>query len=322
MAPRHPPRALGGLTTPTGRRGLAAPRLAAGPAVPPGRPASRDAVGGRTSHDDHSLSGPPAAHAAGGRRVRGDDSCATTYACSCSLARTRSPSRPGKAPGAVRAPRAGFDPPHCHRATRAYGPPEGIGRPGGPGGRWPRAGARARGGCRGRRPAAAGSSRGLGPVGHSIDRRAGPWDTGRRYAEWADPRGEPACRAGGPESGRADVAAAGDESPRRAGCVLRKEVIQPQVPLRLPCYDLVPIGGLTFGACPVRAPATSGAPPFGGLTGGVYKAQEPIHRGGADPRLLAIPASCGRVAARNPNWGAVWAIGSASRRRGALSAPL
>ena len=60
--------------------------------------------------------------------------------------------------------------------------------------------------------------------------------------------------------------------------VLRKEVIQPQVPLRLPCYDLVPITGFTFGAC-LAAPATSDAPRFGGLTGGVYKAQEHIHRG-------------------------------------------
>ena len=59
---------------------------------------------------------------------------------------------------------------------------------------------------------------------------------------------------------------------------LRKEVIQPQVPLRLPCYDLVPIRGFTFGAR-LAASATSGAPPFGGLTGGVYKAQEHIHRG-------------------------------------------
>ena len=31
--------------------------------------------------------------------------------------------------------------------------------------------------------------------------------------------------------------------------ILRKEVIQPQVPLRLPCYDLVPITGFIFGAC-------------------------------------------------------------------------
>jgi hypothetical protein len=60
--------------------------------------------------------------------------------------------------------------------------------------------------------------------------------------------------------------------------ILRKEVIQPQVPLRLPCYDLVPITGFTFGAC-LAAPATSDAPRFGGLTGGVYKAQEHIHRG-------------------------------------------
>ena len=60
--------------------------------------------------------------------------------------------------------------------------------------------------------------------------------------------------------------------------ILRKEVIQPQVPLRLPCYDLVPITGFIFGAC-LATPATSDAPRFGGLTGGVYKAQEHIHRG-------------------------------------------
>src|SRR4051795_5531860 len=103
--------------------------------------------------------------------------------------------------------------------------------------------------------------------------------------------------------------------------ILRKEVIQPQVPLRLPCYDLVPITEFIFGACR-EAPATSDAPRFGGLTGGVYKAQEHIHRGDADPRLLAIPASCGRVAARNPNWGPVFAIGMALRLSVALSGPL
>jgi hypothetical protein len=31
--------------------------------------------------------------------------------------------------------------------------------------------------------------------------------------------------------------------------LLRKEVIQPQVPLRLPCYDFIPITIHTFGAC-------------------------------------------------------------------------
>jgi len=69
-------------------------------------------------------------------------------------------------------------------------------------------------------------------------------------------------------------------------------VIQPQVPLRLPCYDLAPITGLTFGIAPLTVrQTTSGATSFHGLTGGVYKAQEHIHRGMADPRLLAIPAS-------------------------------
>ena len=60
----------------------------------------------------------------------------------------------------------------------------------------------------------------------------------------------------------------------------RKEVIQPQVPLRLPCYDLVPITELTVGASLLAVgSATSGAAYLGGLTGGVYKAQEHIHRG-------------------------------------------
>src|SRR6059058_4599738 len=85
---------------------------------------------------------------------------------------------------------------------------------------------------------------------------------------------------------------------------------------------LSPHHGFHLRRLPLRASATSGAPRFGGLTGGVYKAQEHIHRGSADPRLLAIPASCGRVAARNPNWGPVWAIGSALRLSVALSGPL
>src|ERR1044071_5341401 len=49
--------------------------------------------------------------------------------------------------------------------------------------------------------------------------------------------------------------------------------------------------------------AISVAMGFRGVTGGVYKARERIHRGRADPRLLAIPPSRGRVAALDPNWG-------------------
>src|SRR6476619_3855565 len=60
----------------------------------------------------------------------------------------------------------------------------------------------------------------------------------------------------------------------------RKEVIQPQVPLRLPCYDFAPVTELTFGGCLLAvSPPTSGPPSFHGVTGGVYKARERIHRG-------------------------------------------
>ena len=105
--------------------------------------------------------------------------------------------------------------------------------------------------------------------------------------------------------------------------ILRKEVIQPQVPLRLPCYDLVPITRLAFGAALLTVrQTTSGAPGFRGLTGGVYKAQEHIHRGVADPRLLAIPTSCRRVAACNLNWGRVFGVCSTSRSCFPLSRPL
>ena len=62
--------------------------------------------------------------------------------------------------------------------------------------------------------------------------------------------------------------------------VVRKEVIQPQVPLRLPCYDFTPITPHTLGACLPKGvgPATSGTHGFRGVTGGVYKARERIHR--------------------------------------------
>ena len=46
---------------------------------------------------------------------------------------------------------------------------------------------------------------------------------------------------------------------------------------------------------------TSGTPGFHGLTGGVYKARERIHRAMADARLLANPASRSRVADSDPN---------------------
>ena len=59
-----------------------------------------------------------------------------------------------------------------------------------------------------------------------------------------------------------------------------------------------------------------------GVTGGVYKARERIHRCMADQRLLAIPTSCRRVAACNLNLGEVYEISWLSRARDSLSPPL
>ena len=81
----------------------------------------------------------------------------------------------------------------------------------------------------------------------------------------------------------------------------RKEVFQPHLPVRLPCYDLAPVTGFALGR-----PS-------------LYKARERIHRAMADARLLANPASWSRVADSNPNYGGV--SGSAPRRRVASRCP-
>ena len=61
--------------------------------------------------------------------------------------------------------------------------------------------------------------------------------------------------------------------------ILRKEVIQPQVPLRLPCYDFTPVMNHTVANVPPKVKlSASGATHSHGVTGGVYKARERIHR--------------------------------------------
>ncbi len=101
-------------------------------------------------------------------------------------------------------------------------------------------------------------------------------------------------------------------------CVLY-ELIHEQLPLPVPCYDLFPVTELTVGP---PYGEISGTPGSLELTGGEYKTWERIHRGMADPRLLAIPASWGRVAALNPNWRDVYTVCSELPRRVALSSRL
>ena len=100
----------------------------------------------------------------------------------------------------------------------------------------------------------------------------------------------------------------------------KKEMFQPHLPVQLPCYDLAPVTSFALGSS-LRSP-TSGTPGFHGLTGGVYKVRERIHRAMADARLLAIPPSWSRVADSNPNWDRFYEIGFTSRLRNPLYRPL
>ena len=60
----------------------------------------------------------------------------------------------------------------------------------------------------------------------------------------------------------------------------RKEVIQPHLPVRLPCYDFTPVMEPTVVAVLLAVGQTpSGKPHSHGVTGGVYKTRERIHRG-------------------------------------------
>ena len=64
------------------------------------------------------------------------------------------------------------------------------------------------------------------------------------------------------------------------GLHLRKEVIQPHLPIRLPCYDFTPVINPTLDSVLLSVGLlASGVTDSHGVTGGVYKARERIHRG-------------------------------------------
>ena len=77
---------------------------------------------------------------------------------------------------------------------------------------------------------------------------------------------------------KARMASFGQDSVAPPTFSLRKEVIQPQVLLRLPCYDFTPIMSHTLGRCLLAVSMqTSSTTHFRDVTGGVYKARERIH---------------------------------------------
>ena len=101
--------------------------------------------------------------------------------------------------------------------------------------------------------------------------------------------------------------------------ILRKEVIQPHLPIQLPCYDFTPVISPAFDGSILKGLATG----FGHCRlpwcdgrcvqdPGTYS---PRH---SDPRLLAIPASCSRVADCSPNWDTIFEVCSPSRDRVSL----
>jgi hypothetical protein len=149
-------------------------------------------------------------------------------------------------------------------------------------------------------------------------RRAGRTssDTRGHRPNWSafHPRAPPPTPAGTPRRGTDHGRRVALDRPRQGTTppswdhrdrpvLLRKEVIQPHLPVRLPCYDFVPIADPAFdGSLPQGVgPPASGVTDFRDVTGGVYKARERIHRSVADLRLLATPTSWGRVADPNPN---------------------
>jgi hypothetical protein len=101
------------------------------------------------------------------------------------------------------------------------------------------------------------------------------------------------------------------------GGLPRKEVIQPHVPVRLPCYDFTPITDPTLVAClPPQAGGWPGAFASCRLSwcdGRCVQAPGTHSPHCADARLLATPASRRRVAACDPDWRRLWGVGSSSQ---------
>ena len=104
---------------------------------------------------------------------------------------------------------------------------------------------------------------------------------------------------------------------------LRKEVIQPHLPIRLPCYDFTPVIGPAFGGSLLKGWVTD----FGRFRlpwcdGRCVQDPGTHSPRRSDSRLLAIPASRSRVADCDPNWDVIFGIRSGSLPRFPLFTPL
>ena len=102
-----------------------------------------------------------------------------------------------------------------------------------------------------------------------------------------------------------------------------KEVIQPHLPVRLPCYDFSPLAEGGFDSpCRGTRRMSLTLPPLGWSDGRCVQGAGTYSPRDVDARLLGIPRSRGRVAALDPNHGGVSGITSPFRGRHPLSPPL
>ena len=138
-----------------------------------------------------------------------------------------------------------------------------------------------------------------------------------RYAAVKVPRG------GSPGSRMLDFLESEAVKPDSYENLPRKEVIQPHLPVRLPCYDFTPIIYPTLGGWLLKGYLTDfGCYKLSWCDGRCVQGPGTYSPRRADPRLLATPASRRRVAASDPNWGRLCGIRSPSRGRNPLYRPL
>ena len=108
-----------------------------------------------------------------------------------------------------------------------------------------------------------------------------------------------------------------------SGFLLRKEVIQPHLPVRLPCYDFTPIANPTFDSSPPKGWATGfGCCQLSWCDGRCVQGPGTYSPRHADPRLLAIPTSWSRVADSNPDYDRLFEISILSLGSNPLYRPL
>lgn len=131
------------------------------------------------------------------------------------------------------------------------------------------------------------------------------------------------CNCQGARGSRSEPSQPDAGMGRRSRGLPRKEVIQPHLPVRLPCYDFTPLPSTPSTPPPLSGSAGGfGCRRLGWCDGRCVQGPGTYSPRHADPRLLATPTSRRRVAACDPNWDRLSGIRSPSRGGNPLYRPL